>query len=405
MHKTMILFPGQGAQFTGMGRALYDHYPIIKRTFDEASDILDFSVSNLCFSGTSEQLKRTINAQIAIFVLSVAAYRQLQNMHQLAPEIMGGHSLGEYSALASSGAASFEDLLRVVHYRAQVMEEVADSGNGAMFAVEYEVKGLQHIEQECADLRLNDMQIWIGAYNSDNQIVLTGKRSDLMSAETKWKERGYKVIPLQVSGAFHSPLMHEAGELLGRRLRTIEWSPPRCTIISNVTGQAYTGADCIVENLEMQLTKPVLWTKSMETAIRHGVTHLTSMPPKNIFQKMLQYIEGVNVHALSSVDDFENYQKNDESEIYNHLLSIAAGTRNYNKDVAEYDRTVVRAYKELEAIKYSFSSARGTAEDRIHRAGLLFLTILENKKIPLESKTTILHALHRKYNLRIESQG
>lgn len=104
------------------------------------------------------------------------------------------------------------------------MEEVADSGNGAMFALEYEVKDLQHIEQECADLRLNDMQIWIGAYNSDNQIVLTGKRSDLMSAETKWKERGYKVIPLQVSGAFHSPLMHEAGELLGRRLRTVEWS-------------------------------------------------------------------------------------------------------------------------------------------------------------------------------------
>ncbi|MEK3824398.1 MULTISPECIES: ACP S-malonyltransferase [Paenibacillus] len=403
MSRTMVLFPGQGTQYVGMGKALYENYPMIKRTFDEAEDILNFSVKKLCFEGTSEHLNQTINAQVAIVVLSVAAYRQFANMHEIKPDLMAGHSLGEYSALACAGAASFEDILKTVFYRAQIMDEISKSTNGAMLAVSFQAEHIDLIERECIESRSKGGQIWIGAYNASDQLVLTGDKRDVLLMGEKLVGIGCKTALLHVSGAFHSPIMAEAEEKLKSRLTSIKWGLPFHKILANVTGKEYTDSKLIPEYLASQITKPVLWSKSIQHALQSDVTQIISVPPKNIFHRMIPQSEKhVQFFTISRVEDFNNYQRVNLKELIARLLSVIVSTRNYNTDINEYNLKVIPAYRELEEMYHNEAGTDNSNSDYVFYVLELFLNILKFKSIPLDNRRVILQSINQAFNLNYE---
>jgi len=279
------VFPGQGSQFSGMGKDLYDSNPEAKALFEQSNQILGFPLTNIMFEGSADDLKETRVTQPAIFVHSVVVSRVLGNAFK--PDMVAGHSLGEFSALASMGVLSFEDGLRLVSQRAQAMQDACGLEKGTMAAV----LGLEDVvvEEVCNQ---TEGVVVAANYNCPGQLVISGAYSAVASACETLKEKGARrALILPVGGAFHSPLMEPAREKLAAAIEQTPFSQASCPIYQNVVAKAVTDAEQIKSNLIAQLTAPVRWTQSVRQMASDGATLFTEVGPGKVLQGLVKKID------------------------------------------------------------------------------------------------------------------
>ena len=292
-----FVFPGQGAQFVGMGKDLYDNNPKAKALFEKANEILGYRITDIMFDGTDEDLRQTKVTQPAVFLHSVISAICLGDDFQ--PSMVAGHSLGEFSALTAAGALSFEDGLRLVYARAMAMQkacEAAPSTMAAIIALPDET-----VEKVCAEVNREGNVVVPANYNCPGQLVISGNIEAIDEACVKLKEAGAKrALPLKVGGAFHSPLMQPAKDELQAAIEQTEIRRPSCPIYQNVDGKPYTDPAEIKQNLIAQLTSSVRWTQSVQNMIADGADDFTECGPGKALQGMIVKINReVNVQGIA----------------------------------------------------------------------------------------------------------
>ena len=283
-----FVFPGQGAQFTGMGKELYENNETARQLFEKANDILGFRITDIMFEGTAEELKQTRVTQPAVFLHSVITAICMGDEFQ--PDMVGGHSLGEFSALVAAGALNFEDGLRLVFARAQAMQKACEVTPGTMAAII--ALPDETIEATCAEVSAEGNGVVVPAnYNCPGQLVISGNVDAVNAACEKLKAAGAKrALVLPVGGAFHSPLMQPAAEELQKAIEEVDFLTPRCPIYQNVDAQAHTDAAEIKKNLMAQLTASVKWTQEVNNMIEAGATEFTECGPGKALQCMIAKI-------------------------------------------------------------------------------------------------------------------
>jgi len=277
------VFPGQGAQFSGMGKDLYETSETAKELFDKANEILGFNITDIMFNGTDEELKQTKVTQPAVFLHSVILAKTLPDFK---PEMVAGHSLGEFSALVANGALSFEDALQLVSKRAMAMQkacEITPSTMAAVLNLDDKV-----VEDICASI---DGVVVAANYNCPGQLVISGETKAVELACEKMKEAGAKrALILPVGGAFHSPMMEPAREELAAAIEATTFSTPICPVYQNVTASAVSDPSEIKKNLITQLTAPVRWTQSVQQMIADGATQFTEIGPGKVLMGLINKI-------------------------------------------------------------------------------------------------------------------
>ena len=288
--KKAYVFPGQGSQFTGMGKDLYENSERAKALFDKANEILGFSITDIMFEGSAEELKQTIVTQPAVFLHSVI----LAEVLGVEPQAVAGHSLGEFSALVVAGALSFEDGLRLVAKRAMAMQKCCEAQPGAMAAIlalEDEV-----VEQICDQ---TEGVVVAANYNCPGQLVISGASESVDAACEKLKAAGARrALRLPVGGAFHSPLMEAAREELEQAIAEVEFHTPKCPIYQNVDAKPQSDPEQIKQNLIAQLTAPVRWTQIMREMVADGVDSFVELGPGAVLQGMIKKL-GAQVEVES----------------------------------------------------------------------------------------------------------
>ena len=296
-----FVFPGQGAQFVGMGKDLYDNNPTAKELFEKANDILGFRITDIMFSGTDEELKQTKVTQPAVFLHSVISAVCLGE--QFNPDMVAGHSLGEFSALVAAGALNFEDGLRLVYARAMAMQKACEAAPSTMAAI----VGLDDatIEKVCAETSAPGNVVVPANYNCPGQLVISENVDAVKAACDKLKAAGAKrALILPVGGAFHSPLMQPAKEELQTAIETTVFNTPKCPVYQNVDAQAHTEPAEIKANLIAQLTASVRWTQEVQNMIAAGATDFTECGPGKALQGMIGKIakgnDAVTAHGIQA---------------------------------------------------------------------------------------------------------
>ena len=292
-----FVFPGQGAQFVGMGKDLYDNNPLAKELFEKANDILGFRITDIMFSGTDEELKQTKVTQPAVFLHSVIS--ALCMGEDVAPDMVAGHSLGEFSALVAAGALNFEDGLKLVYARAMAMQKACEAAPSTMAAI----VGLDDatIENVCTEINV----VVPANYNCPGQLVISGNVEAVKAACEKLKAAGAKrALLLPVGGAFHSPLMQPAKDELQAAIEATTFNTPKCAVYQNVDAQAHTDAEEIKANLIAQLTASVRWTQEVQNMIAAGATDFTECGPGKVLQGMIGKIakgnDAVTAHGIQA---------------------------------------------------------------------------------------------------------
>lgn len=277
------VFPGQGSQFVGMGKDLYENSTLAKELFDRANEILGFDITSLMFSGTDDDLKQTKVTQPAVFLHSVILAKTLGENFK--PDMVAGHSLGEFSALVASGALTFDDGLTLVSKRALAMQKACEQNPSTMAAI----IGMEDsvIEQVCAEID----GIVPANYNCPGQLVISGSNEGIDKACAKLTELGAKrAIKLSVSGGFHSPMMEPARVELEKAINEVTFRAPICPVYQNVTASPVTNPDEIKKNLVAQLTSPVRWTQTMQNMIANGLTEIVEVGPGAVLQGLMRKI-------------------------------------------------------------------------------------------------------------------
>lgn len=283
-----FVFPGQGAQFVGMGKDLYDNNPLAKELFEKANEILGYRITDIMFAGTDEELKQTKVTQPAVFLHSVISALCMGD--DFKPEMTAGHSLGEFSALVAAGALSFEDGLKLVYARAMAMQKACEMAPSTMAAI----VGLadEKVEEICAEVSKEGHVVVPANYNCPGQLVISGNIEAINEACEKLKAAGAKrALPLKVGGAFHSPLMQPAKDELEAAIEKTEISAPKCPVYQNVDGKPHTDAADIKANLIAQLTSSVRWTACVQNMIADGADDFTECGPGKVLQGMIGRID------------------------------------------------------------------------------------------------------------------
>ena len=292
-----FVFPGQGAQFVGMGKDLYDNNQVAKELFEKANDILGYRITDIMFAGTDDELKQTKVTQPAVFLHSVISAVCLGD--EFCPSMVAGHSLGEFSALVAAGALSFEDGLKLVYARAMAMQKACDMAPSTMAAI----VGLpdDKIEEICAGISKEGHVVVAANYNCPGQLVISGNIEAINEACEQLKAAGAKrALPLKVGGAFHSPLMQPAKDELQAAIESTEFSAPKCPIYQNVDGKPHTAPEEIKANLIAQLTSGVRWTSCVQNMIADGADDFTECGPGKALQGMIGRIDkNVAAHGIA----------------------------------------------------------------------------------------------------------
>ena len=291
--KKAYIFPGQGSQFPGMAKELYQSNEIARQMLDRANEVLGFRITDIMFEGTAEDLKQTKVTQPAIFLHSVVLAKCLPDF---CPDMVAGHSLGEFSALVAAGAMDFEEGLRLVAIRAKAMQKACEAVPGTMAAVL--ALPTETVEEICGSI---DGTVVAANYNCEEQIVISGEKSAVEEACIKMKEAGAKrALPLQVGGAFHSPLMEPARAELAEGIAKAQFSTPVCPVYQNVTAMPSTDPEEIKANLLAQLTAPVRWTQSVRNMIADGASEFIEVGPGNVLQGLVKKTGGNDILISSA---------------------------------------------------------------------------------------------------------
>ena len=282
-----FIFPGQGSQFSGMGKNLYESNAFVKNLFEQANEILGFRISDIMFTGSEDDLKQTSVTQPAVFLHSVAAFKTLQ---EAKPDMVAGHSLGEFSALVANRVLSFEDALKLVSIRANAMQKACELAPSTMAAVLSLVD--EKVEQICAEVLAETGEVVVPAnYNCPGQLVISGSVNGIEIACEKMKAAGAKrALVLPVGGAFHSPLMTPAKDELAAAIEATTFYQSTCPVYQNVVAKGVTEADDIKKNLIDQLTGAVRWTQCVQAMVSDGATHFTEVGPGKVLQGLVQKI-------------------------------------------------------------------------------------------------------------------
>lgn len=286
--KHAYVFPGQGSQFPGMAKGLYENNPIAKELFERANDIVGFRISDIMFQGTDEDLKQTNVTQPAVFLHAVILYKTLYN---ITPDMVAGHSLGEFSALVANNTLQFEDALKLVSIRAQAMQKACELQPSTMAAVL--ALDDAKVEEICAAVQLETGEVVVAAnYNCPGQLVISGSVKGVEIACERMKAAGAKrALILPVGGAFHSPLMAPAKEELKAAIEATSFYTPSCPVYQNVVAKAVVDSAAIKQNLIDQLTSAVRWTQSVQAMIADGATHFTEVGPGKVLQGLVGKID------------------------------------------------------------------------------------------------------------------
>jgi [acyl-carrier-protein] S-malonyltransferase len=301
-----FVFPGQGSQYVGMCKELYDEFGAAKSTFEEASDVLGFDMAALCFGGSQSELSLTANAQPALLTASTAALRVLESESALKPDFVAGHSLGEYSALVANGSMAFKDAVFVVRKRGEFMQDAVPVGKGAMSAVlGLEIETLREI---CDKVSVDSMVASPANLNAPGQIVISGSSEAVEEASEMAKEKGAKrVVPLDVSAPFHCVLMKPAAERLKEVLDGIEFREMSVPIVTNCDAAVNSDSSRTREILVRQVTSPVRWYESVETLGKEGVTRFIEIGPKNVLAGLIKRtIPGAEIGNLENKKQLES---------------------------------------------------------------------------------------------------
>jgi [acyl-carrier-protein] S-malonyltransferase len=287
MRQIAFIFPGQGSQYVGMGKVLYDHFRVAKQVFEEADDSLRFSISSLCFQGPEEALRLTENTQPAVLTTSIAALRVLQSEKEITPLLTAGHSLGEYSALVASGALTFADAVQTVRLRGRFMQEAVAVGEGGMAAI----LGMEReqVEKLCQEVSCGEV-LTPANFNCPGQIVIAGHSNAVERAIEKVKHEGKKAVLLPVSAPFHSPLMKPAGERLEKILEGIVVQDLKVPVVTNVEAEINTLNERVKGLLVAQVSSPVRWEESMRRMTQDGIEQVLEIGPGKVLAGLMKRI-------------------------------------------------------------------------------------------------------------------
>ena len=297
MRKIALLFPGQGSQASGMGLDLYENFEIAKETFEKIDKILGRKISDLCFKGSDEDLKQTINTQPALLAVSTVAYEVLKKETGIEPSYLAGHSLGEYGALYASGALNLENTFKAIEKRAELMQNVAESGMGRMAAI----LGLEasKVEENIRSLS----SVFVANYNEPNQTVITGRGENVIMACDILKGQGAKrAIPLAVSGAFHSPYMQGAADSFKEFVNNLEINDAKIPVITNVDAEITTDKEEIRKKMPKQISSSVQWTKTIQKMLENGVDTFIEVGQGKVLSGLVKKIAPENTTILNISD-------------------------------------------------------------------------------------------------------
>lgn len=310
MGKIMFVFPGQGSQYVGMAKDVYEEFQLARELINQAEDILEYKIKDLMFNGPEEELKKTENAQPAVFLHSYVMYRIILTEVGKYPDMVAGHSLGEYTAVSASGAIDFPEALRLVKVRGLAMAKADPKGKGTMSAIIGLPK--ETVIEICQKVQEEGKYVEPVNFNAPDQIVISGEKEAVYKAMELAKEYGAKrCVELKVSGAFHSKLVKPAAEKLKEELANIIVKNPKCILFSNVTGNVQTGDD-IKENLYKQIFSPVLWVDIINNAYNMGADLFVEVGPGNVLQGLIKRIlkdKPIEVLTTDKVENLKNVIK------------------------------------------------------------------------------------------------
>lgn len=407
MSEITIIFPGQGSQFIGMGKALCEEYRTAEETFEEASSHLGFDIGRICFRGSMMELNRIENMFPAILTASVALFRVYMEEIGIAPALTAGHSLGEYSALVCSGVMEFGDALKIVRIRAQLADDPMYTQPGTMTVI----NGIDRetVEKECKIICSRGITVGIACYNSVDQLVVSGKNDGILELEDKVIELGAQITPMLMSPPLHSPLMLTASEKLRQELEQFRFGTPRWPVISNVSALPYGNeAEDIINNLARQMIMPVRWSDTMEYMKAQGTKIIIEMGNQAILTNI----------AKNNNYGFETYsfgQKNDrntllqkishkarekkqpqtvpDAGIISRCLAIAVSVPNSNWNTDEYIKGVEEPYELIQGIQDELDKERRITGEQVKAALAALKTILNTKGVPGDEQTQLFDEL------------
>lgn len=339
MHKIAVIFPGQGSHFVGMYKNLYDNYEIVRQTIQEAEMVSGVNLTELCFQGPLHVLSKSENAHIAILAFGVAAFRVLISETGITPVFCAGHSLGEYTALVSSGAIEFSDALKLIQIRSDISKKVQKSVGGGMTIID----GIKSsvVEEVCKKQQSFGKKVYLSCYNSKSQTAISGTAEDVEETENLIRNGTGTITPLINSAPFHCPLMEEVSEKLKTVISKINFYEPRYPVLSNYTGVPYKGRNTYIRNLVNHLTNTVKWNNIMNYLEDRGVDRIVDLSAKNIFGNVLKDREQFQTTCFGMKEEREQFFKLlektsawDRTDFITKSIMAAISTPNQNNELS-----------------------------------------------------------------------
>jgi len=385
MVKKAFVFPGQGSQYVGMGRALCENFKLASDIFEEASESLSFDVKKLCFESNQEELTLTKNAQPAILTLSAAMFKVCVEEMGITPDIMAGHSLGEISALTCANVINFSDAVRIARKRGEFMQQVIEPGKGLMAAVQ--THDTEKVKQICKEISCADEIVNISNYNSGVQVAISGSKNAVERVVEILNVDNIKTTLLNVSAPFHCALMQPAADLLSEELKKYTFTDPIYPVLSNVTAMPYRSKEEVIQMLTSQIIMPVQWVDSMTYLKREMVNYGVELGPRNVLKNMMKRnISEIPFFSFDTPDDVEALRKHIAASFIPFLsksLGIAVATRNMNWNSEEYEKGVIEPYNKIKKAQQIIEDEnRSATTDEMKAAINMLISVFKTKKVP-----------------------
>lgn len=398
MSKIAFVFPGQGSQYVGMGKSIFDNFKTAREVFEEANDSLGFDLKRLCFEESLEELSKTENTQPAILTTSFAAFKVFMQEVGIHPDLCAGHSLGEITALACSGAIEFSDAVKIVRQRGKFMQEASAMGMGVMEAISG--VDVTVIQKECEKASTADNIAVVSNYNAPDQTVISGNKNAVHNVCESLKNMGAIAVPLKVSAPFHSPIMKSAALKLEGELKNYNFLDMKYTVISNVDAKPYQNIGEIVDRLKNQMVMPVQWQETIRYFVAQGIDTAIEIGPKNVLKKLMtKNAESIKVYACEKDNEILELKNNFvmdtqankgarfDTTVVTKCLAVAVCTKNNNWDKKEYEEGVVIPYKKIKKMQEALEQeGRQPSMEEMTLALEMLQSVFKVKKVPMEEK-------------------